>query len=163
MKFSDGPPGKGKKRRGRSLGVFLVLLAFAPGAAATLGAGPNSVENDRIQLRGTLHLERAAAFEVHEIRAVTGVVVREYVAGGVVFGLAWEGPVTPDLTQLLGAYYEPFLQAAEEQRAQRRGRGPVLVHLPDLIVELGGHMRAFAGRAYLPARLPQGVPAEAVR
>ena len=29
--------------------------------------------------------------------------------------------------------------------------------LPDLVIESGGHMRAYRGRAYLPARVPDGV------
>jgi hypothetical protein len=91
------------------------------------------------------------------------VVVREYVAGGVVFGVAWQGPSIPSLRLLLGVHYQPYIQAVQEQRAQRRGRGPLSVHLPDLVVESGGHMRAFAGRAYLPAMIPQGVHAEAIR
>jgi hypothetical protein len=33
------------------------------------------------------------------------------------------------------------------------------VALPGLIVESGGHLRAYAGRAYLPALVPAGVPA----
>jgi hypothetical protein len=33
------------------------------------------------------------------------------------------------------------------------------VALPELIVESGGHLRAYAGRAYLPALVPAGVPA----
>ncbi len=38
-----------------------------------------------------------------------------------------------------------------------------MVELPGLVVQSGGHMRSFAGRAYIPEALPQGVSVEAIR
>jgi hypothetical protein len=140
-----------------------MLLAAAPGAQAALGADSGTVAADCVQLKGNLHTQQADGYQVHEIQAATGAVVREYVAGGTVFGVAWQGPVIPDLHQLMGTYYQQYVQAARAQVLQRRGLGPISVQLPGLVVESGGHMRAFAGRAYLPGMLPQDVHAEDVR
>jgi len=146
----------------RRLGVALLLLGVVPVAQATLGSDLTSVRADQKKLDGSLRIQYSGAYEVHEIRAA-GAVVREYVAGGTVFGLAWQGAVIPDLRQLLGRYYQTYIQAVRAQLLQRRGLGPISVQLPDLVVLSTGHMRAFTGRAYLPAMLPPGVHAEAVR
>jgi hypothetical protein len=37
------------------------------------------------------------------------------------------------------------------------------VHQSGLVVETGGHMGAFVGRAYLPQALPQGVSADDIK
>ena len=78
--------------------------------------------------------------------------VRAYVSpADLVFGVAWQGPKVPDLTQVLGACF-PAYQAALPAPVRRQG--PVMVHTEALVVEMSGHMRAFAGRAYLPSLVP---------
>lgn len=87
-----------------------------------------------------------------------GVTVRQYVdAAGTVFGVAWEGPVLPDFARLLGDHFAAFTDA---QRQQKRG---VRVQNADLVIESGGMMRSFAGRAYLPARLPATLTTQDIR
>jgi hypothetical protein len=84
-------------------------------------------------------------------------VVREYAsASGKVFAVAWRGPFLPDMKQLLGSYFEEFQKAAQAQN-RRGGHGPLIIQQPGLVVELGGHMRSFAGRAYLPDEMPRDV------
>jgi hypothetical protein len=39
----------------------------------------------------------------------------------------------------------------------------VRVDLPDLFVETGGHLRAYAGRAFLPTLVPAGVAPADIR
>jgi len=88
-------------------------------------------------------------------------VVREYVSpSGTVFAVAWQGAAKPDLKQLLGSHYDEVQQAVASRAAHR---GPIVIHEPGLVFEMGGHMRAIAGRAYLPQLLPSGVQADAVR
>jgi hypothetical protein len=90
-------------------------------------------------------------------------VVREYVSpAGKVFGVAWQGPRIPDLRQLLGAYYAQYESAASAARSVRH-RGPLLIQEPGLVVQSGGHMRAYNGLAYVPDLLPAGVRAEEIR
>jgi len=120
------------------------------------------VSADQVQMSMTLRTIPAARFTVHEMTAAaSGTMVREYVAPtGLVFGVAWQGSSMPDLRQLLGPYYDQYVEAAA---ARRTRRAPVHVELPGLVVQSSGHMRAFTGRAYLPQSLPQGVAAEEVR
>jgi len=139
----------------------LTMLLAAPRAEAALGGTEATVRTDQMQMSMTLRTMPAARFTVHELRAASGTTVREYVSPtGVVFGVAWQGPSLPDLRQLLGVYFDQYVEAAA---ARRTRRAPVLVELPGLVVQSSGHMRAFAGRAYLPQGLPQGVAAEEIQ
>ena len=144
--------------------VWFVSLALLspPGAAfAALGAKVDSVPVDQAAINATLHSTRMDRFTVHELQAASGSVVREYAApDGTVFAVAWEGPTHPNLQQVLGDSFDPFVQAV---KAQRVGRGPVAIMQPGLVVQSGGHMRAFRGRAYLPQLLPSGVTPDDIR
>jgi hypothetical protein len=87
-----------------------------------------------------------------------GLTVRQYVdAAGMVFAVGWEGPVLPDFERLLGASFPTYAVAV---RQQRRG---VAVQTADLVIESGGMMRSFSGRAYLPGKLPVGLTAQDIR
>jgi hypothetical protein len=145
-----------------SLAVLgLSLLAAAPYAEAALGGTEATVRADQAQMSMTLRTMPAARFTMHELTAASGTTVREYVSpAGVVFGVAWQGPSLPDLRQLLGAYFDQYVDAAA---ARRTRRAPVRVELPGLVVQSSGHLRAFAGKAYLPQGLPQGVAAEEIQ
>jgi hypothetical protein len=152
------------RRRALTLAPALFALALfaAPRpAAAALGANADSVAADQAHLSGTLRSIGLASYELHEIQAATGTLVREFaVPGGPVFAVTWEGPFLPNLRQLLGASYDAYVHAL---RAKRRGRGPLLIQLPDLVFESAGHPRGFHGRAYVPQLVPDGVATEAIR
>jgi len=144
------------------LRLAAILLTFSGFASATLGGNVRSIQEDLVRMRGTWHVKRQDEYAVHEIRLPSGTVVREYVSNtGKVFAVTWRGPFLPDLQQLLGEYFEQYKQAATA--AHTRGRGPLLIREPALVVESGGHMRAFAGKAYLPGSLPEGLHPDAIR
>jgi hypothetical protein len=101
----------------------------------------------------------STSYTVRETTLGNGTVVREYVATeGTVFGIAWSGPQMPDLNDLLGSYFPQYVAGVKAARAARGGgRGPVAVDQSSLVVQSGGHMGAFSGRAWLPPALPAGV------
>jgi Protein of unknown function (DUF2844) len=146
-----------------------ISIAIATGcvpfpACASLGGDLSSVHDDQMKMQGTLRTTRNDSYNVHEIQGANGIVLREYVSlSGNVFGVAWQGHSHPDLRQVLGSNYDTFTQAVKAQRAQRHGHGPLLIQEPGLVVQMGGHMRSLAGRAYLPQNLPAGVHAEVIR
>ena len=143
----------------RAGGVLLAIVIASP-ACAALGGDVASVAADRAHVDGKLAVSLTQKYAVHEIAAPSGTVVREFVSpAGTVFGVAWAGPSMPDLRQVLGAYFDRYVKAV----AQRNRRGPVLIEEPGLIVQSGGHMRAFYGRAYVPEALPQGVAVDEIR
>lgn len=137
--------------------LLFTLMAAALGSAtpalAALGGDVSSVEADRASLKGALTgFTTVGAYGVHELTTTSGVHVREYVAGGKVFAVSWQGPVIPDLRQVLGAYYATYAQAAAAPHAGSHRH--LKVEQPGLVVESNGHMRAFYGRAWDPALLP---------
>ncbi len=139
---------------------LIVVLLAAPSWAA-LGESVDSVAADQQRLRGELSSTVGDGFSIHEIRATDGTVVREYSSPeGQVFAVSWRGPVVPDLAHLLGAHFAEF-QRAVQSRVRRHG--PLVVRTGQLVVEMGGHMRAFRGRAYLPQAVPAAVSAAVVR
>ena len=140
---------------GSKITLALAMLLARPAARAALGDVETSVEADRLAMHAMQQTTRTPRFTMHELRAPSGTTVREYVSpSGTVFGVAWQGSMLPDLRQLLGAHFDEYVAATAERRTRR---SPVLVQLPDLVVHSSGHMRAFAGKAYIPQALPPGV------
>jgi hypothetical protein len=115
------------------------------------------VQADQAHIQASRKVTDAHTHTIHELHAPTGAVIREYVSpSGKVFAVAWHAPAPPDMKQLLGSHFEEFQQAVLAQ--ERNGRhGPIVIHEPGLTVELGGHMRSFVGRAYLPDQIPADV------
>ena len=142
----------------------VVIPCFALPAHAALGGDAASIQADQVHMQGSRRMIAANSYTVHEIQADTGTVVREYVsADGKVFAVAWQGPWLPDMRQILGTYFEQYAQAVQSQNSGRMGRRPVMIEQPGLVVQIGGHMRAFAGRAYIPDRLPSDVHVEDIQ
>lgn len=124
-------------------------------AAAALGAPEASVQTDVAQLHGSIKVTERAGYRIHEIQMPSGTLVREFVGpNGKVFAVAWNGPTVPNLRQTLGQYFDTFVAAA---KAKHAGHHHLQIQQDDLVVQAGGHMRAFSGRAYLPQAVPAGV------
>jgi hypothetical protein len=146
------------------MGIALLMLALPLPALAALGGDVASVQDDQAHMKGSLKTTEATTYTLHEIKGDSGTTVREYVSpAGDVFAVSWQGPFLPDMKQILGSYFQAFSSAARAQRTARRGRGPLSIQQSGLVVESGGHMRAFSGRAYDPGKLPQGVSANEIR
>ena len=153
-----------------NMGMMLVFatictLAFPIPASASLGEDVGSVQADQARMRGVQKTTRSELYTVHEIKASNGTVVKEYVSSaGKIFAVAWQGPFIPDLRQLLGKYFERFSQGSQTRNNNRpRIRGPLLIQEPGLVIQSGGHMRAYSGRAYLSDQVPQGMNIEEIR
>ena len=140
--------------------VLGVLLSTAP-AWAVLGEYESSVSLDQQSLHGAVRAMVREGYKLHEITAANRTVVREYISpAGLVFGISWQGPTMPNLQQLLGSHFAQFQQAAQ---SRTRHRGPLVLRTDNLVVESGGHMRFFHGRAYVPGLFPPNVPVEVVQ
>lgn len=154
----------GMKSALRAGGLLFVFFAAALPGWAALGGDVASIEADQVHMQGTRKTTVGQAFTVHEIQAASGVTVREYVSpAGQVFAIVWQGPWLPDLRQLLGKYFEHYVEGQKVQNVARVGRRPLQIEEAGLVVESGGHPRSFEGRAYLPELLPAGVGPDAIR
>jgi hypothetical protein len=134
-------------------GSILLAVACSAPAWAGLGGDMASIEADRVSLKGVARVTSGATYSVHEIEVAGGLRVREYLSPrGKVFAVSWRGPGIPDLRQMLGSYYGQFAQAASTPHYNHHH---LSIQTPEVVVQSSGHARAFFGRAWAPAMLPQ--------
>jgi len=96
-----------------------------------------------------------AVYTVSQSTLDSGTVVREYSdTAGKVFAVSWRGPMLPDLRTLLGEKFAVMTGAAG-QRA-RAGHSQLALDQSDVVLVSNGHMRSFAGHAWIPSALPAG-------
>ena len=135
----------------------LAGLALSQSAHAVLGGAASTVQEDRMQMKAAVPAASAKLnYTVHEMTLPSGTEVREYIAGDKVFAIAWRGPVIPDLKQLMGPYFDTYIS---EARSNHNSHTHLAIRHPELVMHAAGHMRAYAGSAYIPSMLPEGVKA----
>ena len=140
---------------------LIVAAAAAVPAFAALGEDVSSVQADVARMKGALRVTSTTAFAVHEITTSDGTAVREYLSpAGTVFAVAWSGPFMPNLREMLGTYYTQYEQAAS---APHYGHRHMAVEEPGLIVQSSGRLRAFSGRAWVPALLPPSFSVDEIK
>jgi hypothetical protein len=125
------------------------LIAKRAGSSATGGAATSNAQSTL--LNGALRLRT--------LTDAGGTTINEYAtSSGRIVAYTWAGPTMPDLRALLGKYsvsYRAGAAAATPDGNLHRSR----IARPDVIVESGGPMRGYVGRAWLPGALPPGVTA----
>jgi hypothetical protein len=137
------------------LGGLLTAMLSPCIAGAALGEPEASVQTDGVQMHGSIKITEHGAYREHEIALPSGTLVREFAAAdGTVFAVAWNGRTMPNLRQTLGRYFDTYVSAA---KSAHTGHSRLQVQQDGLVVQSGGHMRAFAGRAYLAQAIPAGV------
>lgn len=146
------------------LGLALAAaLAIGRPAQAMLGGSADSVASEQKALSAVRRATTVrTGYNVHEAMSAS-VAVREYVSpSGVVFGIAWNGLIHPDLTPLLGSYAGEYEEALR-QTPRKPGRRRLQVKANRVVVEKWGHMRNLKGRAYAPALIPPGVSVDEIK
>ncbi len=138
------------------------LLALPAMAFAALGGTADTVQSDQVKMKAATRVTRSATnYTVQEMQLASGTTVREYAAAnGVVFGVAWKGPVKPDLQQILGQYFSAL---SDSTAVKYSNHAQLHVQKNDLVIHSSGHLRAFAGQAYLSSALPQGITASEIQ
>jgi hypothetical protein len=148
-------------RRALVLMLFLSLLQGAP-AYAALGGSPSNFGDAPVR-QATRNLSAAsgdsnattAVYTVSQSTLDSGTIVREYSnAAGVVFAVSWNGPTLPDLRTLLGDKFTTMTSAAGKR--PKAGHSQLAVEQSDVVIVSNGHMRSFAGHAWIPSALPAG-------
>jgi hypothetical protein len=154
------------------ISLLCVVIAMATfetttPAYAVLGGAPTWSSGSASN--ATILAQRLSAasvpYTVNETTLSSGTVVREYVGqSGTVFAIVWHGPRMAPLNTLLGTYFSAYLQGLSDARVTAGGGyGPLAVQQSGLVVQTGGHMGAYTGRAYLPQALPQGFSADDIQ
>jgi Protein of unknown function (DUF2844) len=144
----------GRKMLGTALGAALLVGIASSPTLASLGGDASSVTTDTAKMKGEARSIPAGGYTVNQITLPSGTIVKEYVsAEGKVFAVTWKGESMPDLSQTLGTYFAQF-SAAASSTAPHASHHNLTVQQSDLVVQTGGHMRAWNGRAYVPSLLP---------
>src|SRR5690349_13051674 len=143
--------------------------AIAASVVFALCVNGLATEDARAQLGGTMPASQVtgnpaqrvlpgSAARVRSTVDAGGTTINEYATGdGLIFAYAWQGPTTPDLTRMLGPYAERYRARAAAQFDATGHLHASRVEQADVIVESGGQMRSYVGRAWLPAALPADV------
>ena len=116
-----------------------------PTAPDSTAAAPQTLLNGALRMRT---LTDAGNTTINEYATSTGQII----------AYTWQGPTMPDLHALLGHTPPPTARAPRRCAPDGNLHASRVVR-PDVIVESGGPMRGYAGRAWLPAALPPGVTA----
>ncbi|MFC0692268.1 DUF2844 domain-containing protein [Paraburkholderia humisilvae] len=145
--------------------IMRVAVAAGMGATLLLSAAPACA-----QLGGTMSATPRAASEViandltdASIRILGwidegGTTIHEYATGdGLIFAYTWQGPTMPDLDRLLGPYKASYRAKATALLATGGSLHASRVAQSDVVVDSGGQMRSYVGRAWLPAVIPPGI------
>ena len=136
----------------------LAALAASTGARAELG-GQMSSQTTSASAPQTLF---NGALRTRTSVDAGGTTINEYATNtGRIVAYTWAGPTMPDLRALLGNYVDSYRTGAAALAATGNGNlHASRVVRPDVIVESGGPMRSYAGRAWLPGGLPPGIVAD---
>ncbi|CAG4891637.1 DUF2844 domain-containing protein [Paraburkholderia gardini] len=151
-----------------------VIPFYAVWAAVLAGAmsapGACRAELGRMAARppaaGTaiVHSLKSGSFQVRTTTDDGGTTISEYTTpAGQVFAYTWQGPTMPDLKTLLGSFYDSWRDGAASAQARASTLHATRIAQPDVVVESGGQMRSYVGRAWLPGALPAGVSADDLR
>lgn len=136
--------------------VAVVILGLPMSAWAVLGGKASSVQSDQVQMKAAIRPgTQTTQYSVQTLTTPSGITIKEFAdTSGNVFAVTWQGPFMPNLRQLLGQYFSTYVSTARKHHGGLHHRSVVD---PNLVVHSQGHMRAFSGIAYLPAKLPKGV------
>ncbi len=144
--------------------------AIAVAASATFALCANTLAacDARAELGGTTyalqagencagHAAPGSRVQVRSTVDTGGTTINEYATcNGLIFAYAWQGPTMPDLARLLGPYADGYRAKAATQLSTFGHLHASRVEQPDVVVESGGQMRSYVGRAWLPAAVPSG-------
>ncbi|WP_420264387.1 DUF2844 domain-containing protein [Candidatus Magnetominusculus dajiuhuensis] len=166
---ADGISGSLAMRRFALFIVFAILAAVllpSRRVNAAIGGSIDSVESDRKALSATNPSVPQMVFDGYTVAEINSgaSAIREYISpDGVVFGVAWNGPVHPDVTPLLGSYDDEYVNALRQTPRVHGKRHSRVKTASGLIVERWGHMRSVKGRAYVPELIPSGASVDNIK
>jgi hypothetical protein len=138
--------------------MFFVTLLQGALAYAALGGAPSDFGGTPVRAARSLAATSSTATAVYTVSQTTidsGTIVREYTdAAGKVFAVSWSGPTLPDLRTLLGDKFTALTDAAGKRT--QAGHSQLALNQSDVVIVSNGHMRSFAGHAFIPSALPAG-------
>jgi hypothetical protein len=146
----------------RGCAVLVAGMGVATSAHAGLGEHSATVVRDQKVIGANAdHVTRAALYDLHELTAPSGAVLREYVSrDGAVFAVSYRGLSMPNLQAILGTGHAHYVRAA---RAGQRNHHVVNVASADINIRVRKLQRGVEVAANLPAQIPNGVTIPSLR
>jgi hypothetical protein len=140
------------------------VLFYSHAAQAVLGAPADTIRADQVRYKGVRSESSSGPMTTHEIRLQDGSGIKQYVnAAGVVFAVSWRTRLKPDLEALLGPQFSAHAETDSKVPGVAGIKRQHSIRQPNLVVHQAGRMNAFAGLAYVPTLVPEGIDAEALR
>ena len=140
-----------------ALGQIVSRPVAAPSSPPLL-TSPSASAPANARILAPPPVARPGLYTVQKTQLDNGTTVQEYATpAGLVFAVAWQGPVLPDLYVLLGNYFSTFKFETDQARLQGRRGAPVDMSRDGLVVRSNGRMRNFFGHAYVADLVPAGV------
>ncbi|WP_429302994.1 DUF2844 domain-containing protein [Paraburkholderia sp. GAS199] len=138
--------------------LFLYVVTSADARAELGGTMPPESGSSMPASRALLN----GALRVRTFTDAGQTTINEYATNsGQIVAYTWQGPTMPDLRGLLGRHADSYHAGAVPATGGNLHASRVA--RPDVVVESGGPMRGYVGRAWLPAALPAGVSADDLR
>lgn len=139
--------------------MFFVTVLQGALAYAALGSAPSDFGGTPVRAARSLaaagNNTANAVYTVSQSTLDSGTIVREYTdAAGKVFAVSWTGPTLPDLRTLLGSKFTALTDATG--RRTQAGHSQLALNQSDVVIVSNGHMRSFAGHAFIPSAVPAG-------
>lgn len=139
--------------------MFFVTVLQGALAYAALGSAPSDFGGTPVRAARSLaaagNSTANAVYTVSQTTLDSGTIVREYTdAAGKVFAVSWTGPTLPDLRTLLGSKFTALTDATG--RRTQAGHSQLALNQSDVVIVSNGHMRSFAGHAFIPSAVPAG-------
>ncbi len=153
----------------RLSGFWMVALTCAVlfhvgQARAVLGASVDTVEADQVRFKGERRQSTGQRMNTHEISLPDGSSIKEYVnTAGLVFAVSWRTRLKPDLEKLLGTNFVVYAAKQNAPSGLADSKKQQSLRQPNLVVRQAGRMNAFAGLAYVPTLVPEGIDVDALR
>jgi len=143
--------------------ISIALIFGGPKLWASLGDDESGINSDTNKLSAVQKSAVAhSAYKVHRLQLTTAT-VNEYASpSGKIFAVTWRGIAKPDLSVLLGAYYQEYVSAVKDN-GRPRGRRATSLVTNHTKIEISGHMRDVRGRASIPSLVPAGVKVETLQ
>jgi len=136
--------------------IAVAACGVSAGAHAELGG---VMPNQPGSGASTAHAMLNGALRMRTWTDAGNTTINEYATStGQIIAYTWQGPTMPDLHALLGKYADSYKAGAAA--AANGDLHSSRIARPDVIVESGGPMRGYVGRAWLPAALPPGVTSD---
>jgi hypothetical protein len=147
------------------LNLILALIS-TQSAWATLGGDAQSVTADATQWGATVANVTATKSDLYSVSEIKteGFKVKQFVAADskTVFAVKWQGMGRPDLSVLLGTYYQDY-NTALTAMPHNHGRAPTEITTSDIRVRLWGRQKNYGGVAFIPNAMPTGLTPEALK